>query len=147
MKTEPAQNHTEPVDVSDSAIEHQGIEQPSEAQHNNANEEAKRYRLRLRDTEQERDTAREQLAQARRAHLATYFDGTNGRPKMRAFEALGYDPADYFTEHGNLNYDKIKKTESEIREAFGSTLSAPYAPDEGNQITSTVAPSWTDVLR
>lgn len=77
--------------------------------------EAAKYRTRLRETEAERDTVREQMTTLRRQ----VAEGASGLAKPAALWAAGADPADLFTDDGQLDPDALSAAVDQARETLG----------------------------
>lgn len=94
------------------------VESPDGQEKEPRNAEAKRYRLRLRETEAERDGLRTSLEQARQQILDRDLD-----PAFRNLVKLaGRDIAPFFTEDGTLHEEALEQAAQELHEEYPNML-------------------------
>lgn len=90
------------------------------------NEEAKRYRLRLRETEQQLEQTKADLDAAnalvlavRRQHIESAMIDSHEPINSSALEAAGHQLADFFTDDGALDSDKLREATKTTMARFG----------------------------
>ena len=116
-------------------------------QPDNPNAEAKKWRLKLRDAETERDNLQQQLTQARREIVA------NALEKDRRLDPAAMDDAginiDELFEDGALNHDSLTQqlTTAKEQKPYLFNNGKLFVPAEGG--TPTITPggnSWQDAF-
>ena len=95
-------------------------ESPAPVEVETGNTEAKKYRLKLREVEAERDALRTSLGAARtgmvRELLSTRsFDNGKTQFNMAAFDDAGLDIGDLFNEAGDLDHEKVSNVMNELK--------------------------------
>lgn len=110
--------------------------------------EAKRYRLKLRETEAERDALTEHLTALRRASVDDKVKGHKITPE--GFWASGVQLEDLLDDDGHLDADKIKTAADTAAETLGLErigTRGPYVPKEGNITNPGKSVNWEAAFR
>lgn len=120
------------------------------------NEEAKRYRLRLRDTEQQLEQTRADLDAANKLVLTVrreYIDDALARGRMQvnstALEAAGHPLDSLFGDDGTLDQDKLTTAAREAMSKFGLEPARPRSSASSRINGDGLTPSgktWHDAL-
>lgn len=121
--SENIETTSETVELEDNAEQPiepvEGASDASDTEKEPRSSEAKKYRLRLRETEAERDTLRDSLTQARQQILDRELD-----PALRNLIKLANrDVASLFTDDGTLDEGVLEKTAAELNVEYPNMLS------------------------
>lgn len=123
-------------------------ESTTEEQPQSSNREAAGYRVKLRDTEAERDTLRTRVESMQRAEVER-IAGTR-IDKASAVWASGVQLGDLLDEDGNVDQQKVTDATLAAKDSLGLTAvqESPVIPRQGDTPDRSVraATSWRDAL-
>lgn len=104
-----------------------GSQEHTEAEEEeNPNREAAKYRTKLRDAEDERDTATGERDAARRQLIE--FTAAKSLPNPRALWLAGIEPTDLLAEDGTVDPAKVEEAAGQVRKDLGiRSAGQPYS--------------------
>ena len=116
-----------------------------------ARQEAAKYRTQLRDVEAERDTLHAQIDKMQRAQVEDALEGKLDKPS--SFWLADHKPADFYTEDGELDSDKLNTAADTAIETIGLARARRFQGSAGQgvrqstPVRTTKAEAWQKILQ
>ena len=147
---EPLETAAEQPTVTDQATEEaEGTDTVETPQ--TANKEAAKYRRQLRDVEAERDNLHAQIDKMQRAQVEDALEGKLDKPS--SFWLADHKPADFYTEDGELDSDKLNTAADTAIETIGLARARRFQGSAGQGVRQSTpqrkskAEAWQEVLK